>query len=306
MSRISVVVPVYKCSDCLRPLTDRLLKVLKPLTNDFEVIYVEDGGNDGSWEMIQDIAAEEKEVKGFQLSRNFGQHAAITAGLHQAVGDWAVVMDCDLQDPPEEIPRLFEKAEEGYDVVFARRRLKVQPFVKRQFSHLYFKVLSVLTRTKIEGSYGSFSIISRKVIDAFLCFKDTNRHYLFILHWVGFRSTSVEYEQNERWSGRSSYYFGKLISHAMSGMFFQTTRLLNWIIYLGFATAVSGILAAIYFAYRRLFGSALPGWTSLIVVVLATSGLIVMTIGITGLYIGQVFEQVKARPLFVISRRTDQ
>jgi glycosyltransferase involved in cell wall biosynthesis len=186
MHELSVVIPVYACKGCLAQLHHRLLSTLDELDLEFELVFVEDGGDDGSWELLRDLAAEDPRALAIRLSRNFGQHAAITAGLAASTGRWVVVMDCDLEDPPEEIPRLYAKATEGYDIVLARRDRKRTSWIRKAMNRLYFRLLNLMTGASLDGSYGSFSIISRKVVEAFLQFRERDRHYLLVLHWLGF------------------------------------------------------------------------------------------------------------------------
>jgi glycosyltransferase involved in cell wall biosynthesis len=299
---LSVVIPVYQCADCLVKLHQRLQKVLSGITDHYEILFVEDRGRDHSWEVLKKIARKDHHVRAYRLSRNFGQHSAITAGLSQCSGRWAVVMDCDLQDSPEVIPQFYEKAEAGYDIVFAKRKRKKQFFLKRILAFLYFKGINFFNQSHIDRELGTFSIISRKVIDSFLKVGDRDRHYLFILYWLGFKSTSIEYEHAERLQGKSSYNFWTLANHAFNGLFFQTTVLLRWIVYLGFGLSALGTLYALFIIYQYFFKSILPGWPSLSVLILVVGGFIITSTGITGLYIGKIFEQVKGRSLFVIDR----
>jgi dolichol-phosphate mannosyltransferase len=266
----------------------------------FELVLVDDRSADESWSVIQSLVSRDARVKGLRLSRNFGQHAAITAGLAHAEGRWAVVMDCDLQDPPEEIPRLYAKAKEGYDVVFGRRRRKRASWIRRFTARLYFSGLKAFTGASLDGQYGTFSVISRRVIDGYLRFKDRDRHYLFILNWLGYETAAVDYEPADRYAGKSSYTFKALIKHGFDGVFFQTTVLLRWIVYLGFVLALAGVGLTIYIITAKLSNSAYPGWTSIAVFTLTTGGFIIISTGITGLYIGKMFDQVKERPLYVV------
>jgi polyisoprenyl-phosphate glycosyltransferase len=303
---LSVVVPVFRCTPCLGPLHVRLSATLDELLDgDFELVLVDDRGGDGAWEAIAELSRADARVRGIRLSRNFGQHAAITAGLDAARGDWAVVMDCDLQDPPEDIPRLYAKAMEGFDVVYGRRQSKPTGLIRGLSAKLYFKGLNVFTGAGVQGEFGSFSMISRKVIDGFLRFRDEDRHYVLILHWLGFDWAAVDYEPSTRYAGRSSYSFTALLRHALDGVFFQTTVLLRWIVYFGFALATLGALLAAYFTVARLVGTAYPGWTSIAVIMLLASGFIITSTGITGLYVGKVFDQVKGRPLYIVDREID-
>ncbi len=300
---LSVVIPVYGAKDCLEPLHERLTKVLSKLVSSYEIVLMEDCSPDGSWDVVSALAEEDTHVKAYRLSRNFGQHAAITAGLAQCTGQWAVVMDCDLQDPPEEIPRLYEQAKQGYEIVFARRKEKRHSFFRKLAAKCYFGILNKLTKRSLDGEYGSFSLISRKVIDAFVQVQDKGRHYLLILFWLGFPSTSVEYQHAERYSGKSAYTFSKLIRHALEGVFFQTTTVLHWIIYLGFLCSLLGMLISVYLIAKYFTQYIMPGWTSLVVLVLMMSGIILICLGIVGLYVGQIFEQVQGRPLYVIAEK---
>ncbi len=299
---LSVVVPVYGCQPCLEHLHDRLTATLTGLIPAYEIILVDDRAEDGSWQEIERLVDLDSAVRGIRLSRNFGQHAAITAGLSHARGQWVVVMDCDLQDPPEDIPRLYVKALEGHDIVFGRRTHKPTGTVRRLLADLYFRCLRTFTGTRIDGQYGTFSVISRQVVGAFLDMQDHDRHYLMILTWLGFDTATVDYQPAVRYRGQSSYSLPRLIEHALDGVFFQTTVLLRWIVYLGFVLASLGGAMTAYLLGARVVGQAYPGWTSIVVLTLVLCGFIILSTGITGLYIGKVFEQARGRPIFVVDR----
>lgn len=306
MTELSVVVPVYGCADCLPGLYQRLRAVLERSVSGFELVFVDDCDPQPSWQVIRELARGDPRVKGLRLSRNFGQHAAITAGLAECTGRWVVVMDCDLQDPPEEIPRLYEMARSGYDVVLARRKHKQQSWIRKLAARAYFRLLGAVSRRRLDGEFGSFSIISRPVVDAFLRLQDRDRHYLFIVQWLGFDTATIDCEHAPRARGGSSYSWGSLLAHGFEGIAFQTTVLLRWIVYFGFFVAAVGAVLALIFVYFRLTGPLLPGWTSIIVLLLIIGGFIIMSTGVTGLYIGKIFEQVKGRPLYVIDKRASR
>jgi polyisoprenyl-phosphate glycosyltransferase len=295
---ISVVVPVYGCRECLRALHARIRDSVEPLTPSFELVLIDDRSPDGAWETIYTLAQEDPRVRGFRLSRNFGQHAAITAGLAQSRGNWTVVMDCDLQESPEEIPRLYATAREGYDIVYTARD-RGRGF--RAFaSRAYVKLRNFFLQSNANTEHGMLSILSRKVVDAFLRLRDRDREYRIMLDWLGFRHATIQVERAPRHDGKSSYSLGRLLRVAADGMFFQTTVLLRWIVFLGFAVAVGGVGLAIYdvIAY---FGDKNPsGYTSLAVLILVLGGLILTSMGVIGLYVGRIFEQVKERPLYVV------
>lgn len=304
MPELSVVIPVYRCDTCLRPLHERLTRSLETITSDYEVVFVDDRSPDDCWRVLEELVARDPRLRALRLSRNFGQHPAITAGLAESTGRWIVVMDCDLQDPPEEIPRLYAAAQQGFDVVFARRKRRHHSVFRRLSARVYTKLMNVFLGTSIEGEYGAFSMISRKVAVEFLRLLDRDRHYLLILSWLGFRQTSIDVEHGPRHSGRSAYSLASLVRHAVDGLFFQTTTLLRWIVYAGLTTAFLGFGFALGLVVAYLAGADPPsGYTSLAVLLLVSTGLILTSLGVTGLYLGKVFEQVKQRPLYVVDER---
>ena len=294
------MVPVYGCRDCLRALHRRTAAALEPVSEGFELVLVDDGSPDEAWALICELAAEDDRVRGVRLSRNFGQHAAITAGLAASRGRWVVVLDCDLQDPPEEIPRLYAKALEGYDVVLSRREERVEALPRRLAASAYFRLHNRLTRSNLHTNYTNLSVISRKVVDSFLALRDHDRQYLLILHWLGFRRAELDVSQTARHSGRSSYSFRQLMKVAVDGLFFQSTLLLRWVVYFGFFLALVGVALAGYALLSWITGHHLPSWTALPMFGLFLAAFIIISGGVTGLYVGKIFDQVKGRPLFVV------
>lgn len=303
---LSVVVPTYACATCLHALHERLTAALATLAVSYELVFVDDRAPDGSWDVLAQLAAADPRVRAFRLSRNFGQHMAITAGLAEATGAWVVVMDCDLQDPPEEIPRLYAKAREGHDIVLARRVQRPGARVRDHAGRLYFRLLNAVAGTSIDRTYGTFSIISRQVVSAYLQFRDRDRHYLFILYWLGFNQATIDCAAAPRHSGKSSYSVRALLRHALDGLMFQTTVVLRWIVYAGFTLAGAGALLACFFVASHLTHGSAPGWTSIATMLLLLSGFSIASSGVVGLYVGKTFEQVKQRPLYVISETTDR
>ena len=188
---LSVVIPVYKAENCLDELYLRLKSALETLAVDFEILLVEDCGGDSSWEIIERLAARDRRVKGIQFSRNFGQHYGITAGLDHCIGDWVVVMDCDLQDRPEEIPRLYAKAQEGYEVVLARRGKRQDPLLKRCTSWLFYKLFSYLADIEYDAQTGNFRIMSRKVVNSVRIMREQLRFFGGLVQWLGFPAACV-------------------------------------------------------------------------------------------------------------------
>ena len=305
MAELSVVIPVYGCAPCLRPLHERLKRALAEVSDDVEVVFVDDRSPDGAWDVLRELAAEDPDVKAIRLSRNFGQHAAITAGLVEASGRWVAVMDCDLQDPPEQVQRLYAKALEGYDVVLCRRNRRRGSWLRRATGSAYHRARNRLSKTELYSSYTNLSLISRKVVDAFLTLRDRDRQYLLIVDWLGFRRTEIEVDQAERPAGRSAYDWRALLRVAIDGMFFQSTVLLRWIVYVGFVLAGSGVALAAYTMAVFVLGRPLPDWTGLPVLILVLTGFIIISTGVAALYIGKIFEQVKGRPLYVVDTKVE-
>lgn len=297
---ISVVVPVYGCADCLENLCSRLSDTLGSLTQKFEIVLVDDCGLDGSWEKIVELQQTNSNLHGVRLSRNYGQHIAISAGLQAAKGEFVVIMDCDLQDPPELIPELFAKITEGYDYVLGIRVERNHSFFRVYGAKLYFSLLGKLTKQSINPGAGSFSILSRKVVDAFNRFTERDRHFLFILRWLGFRAASVDYKHAERLSGKSSYSLSALLKHATDGLFFQTTVFLRWIILAGMLFSMTGIVFAIYLIFQFFLHDIAEGWTSLATLILVSTGALMMSLGVVGLYVGKIFDQTRQRPLYLV------
>jgi dolichol-phosphate mannosyltransferase len=268
-------------------------------------VLVDDRSPDESWDILRGLAETDGSVRLIRLSRNFGQHAAITAGIEHARGRWIAVMDCDLQDPPEDIARLYARAREGAEIVYARRTGRRGPWFRRFASRMYFRLLNASLGTNFDPDYGNFTIISRKVRDAFLRFRDKDRHYLMILRWLGYDHASIDVAHAERYAGESAYSLRTLFRFAMDGLFFQSTTLLRWSTYIGFAASICGVLLAAFFIVNYFFIEPYPGWTSLAVLILLIGGLTITTVGIAGLYIGKIFTQVKDRPLYVVDDVVD-
>lgn len=305
MSRVSVVIPVYKAEACLEELYTRLKMSLETITTDFEIILVEDCGGDRSWPMIVDLAQRDALVKGIQLSRNFGQHYGITAGLDHCDGDWVVVMDCDLQDRPEEIPRLYAKAQEGYDVVLARRGWRKDPALKRLTSWLFYKVFSYLADMDYDGETGNFRIVSRKVVTSFRAMRERLRFFGGLVNWMGFPTASIDVQHDERFAGQTSYTFRKLWKLASETIIAYSDKPLRLSIRFGFTISALAFIYGGYIIYLALAqGAPIMGWSSLIVSLYFLGGIIISILGILGVYLGKTFDEAKRRPLYIISHAT--
>ena len=301
---LSVVVPVYGCGDCLVALHDRLTRSVATITDRYELVFVDDRSLDDGWSVLQRLARSDGHIRALRLSRNFGQDAAITAGLSEARGSRVVVMDCDLQEAPEDIPRLWTAAQEGYDVVRTIRRGRRHAPLKRWGSHLYRRLTF---ETDTRADYSTLSLISRRVVDAYLSLQDQDREYMITLDWLGFSAIAIEIAHADRHAGKSTYTVGRLFRVALNGMFFRSTVMLRVVILAGFAIALIGLAVAAFeiIDYFADPNKTVPGYTSLAVLVLVLAGVIIISIGVVGLYVGRVFQQVKNRPLFVIDSRAE-
>jgi glycosyltransferase involved in cell wall biosynthesis len=298
---LSVVIPVYKAENCLDELYRRLIAALEIITLNFEIVLVEDCGGDRSWEIIERLSLQDRRVKGIQFSRNFGQHYGITAGLDHCNGDWVLVMDCDLQDRPEEIPRLYAKAQEGYDVVLARRGRRQDPVLKRFTSWLFYKVFSYLAGIDYDGEIGNFRIISRKVVTSFRAMQEQLRFFGGLVNWMGFPTASIDVQHDERFAGQTSYTFRRLWALASEAIIANSDKPLLISIRVGFTFSIFSFLYATYLITQYFFWSTpVAGWTSVMVSIYFVAGLLLMNMGILGLYVGKVFDEAKKRPLYIV------
>ena len=299
---LSVVSPCYGAPDLVQPLVDRLVAALETVTRDFEILLVNDACPRGSWAEIEKACAREPRVVGLNLSRNYGQHYAISAGLDHARGEWTVVMDCDLQDQPEEIPRLLAKAREGFDVVFARRAERQDSLLKTLPGDVFGWLMSYLTGVKGDRAVANFSVIARPVVEGFRRFHERDRAYSMIIHLLGFRRAYVDVAHAARPTGKSSYTFKKLLDFAIQNVVAASTRPLRLSIRLGFYIALLSIALAALLVGRYLFaGVSVAGWTSLAVLITFFFGLLFMQLGVIGLYLGKTFDEVKRRPLYLVA-----
>ena len=301
---ISVISPVYRAEKIVKELVIQLHENLKKITNDYEIILINDASPDDSWNMIADECAKDKRVKGINLSRNFVQHYAITAGLSFSKGEWIVVMDCDLQDRPDEIPNLYRKAQEGWDSVFAQRTERHDKFFKRLFSKMFYFLFSYLTDTKQDPSVANFGIYNRKVIDAILTMKDYIRYFPTMVQWVGFRKYYLPVQHADRYEGKTSYSFKSLMYLALNNTIAFSDKPLRLTIKIGALIALLSLLFAIaYFIFYFMGDIQVLGFTSLILSIWFLAGVVISILGIVGLYVGKTFENVKKRPTYIITNQ---
>jgi dolichol-phosphate mannosyltransferase len=303
---LSIVSPVYKAENIIDELVRRIKESVSGITPDYEIILVEDGSKDQSWNKIIEHCQIDEKVRGIKLSRNFGQHHAITAGLDCCKGDWIVVMDCDLQDQPEEISKLYEEALKGFDIVYARRKQRYDSYFKKLTSKIFYKLFAWLSGVPQDGTIANFGIYSSKAIQAVNELREPLRSFATMIKWVGFKSTGIYVEHAERFAGKSTYNFKKLFQLALDISLSFSDKPLRMTVKLGVIISGSAFLFGLYNLYKYFTGRITePGFTSLILSLWFLSGLIIFILGIIGLYLGKVFEGIKERPLYIIEKRYD-
>ncbi len=301
LTSVDVVVPVYGCPEALPALVSRLETVLSALANSHRIIFVDDRCPKGSWDEVVRLKARHGTLTGIRLSRNFGQHNAITAGLANSTSDWIVVMDCDLQDPPEEIEKLADRIRPGVDIVFAKRRERKDGVLKTQSSRIFHRLLSALAGVKSDPSIGNFSIVSRKVIDAYLRYPERTRAFSILLRSLGFGVEYADIVSEERHSGTSSYTLRKLLVLSADIAISHSDKPLWIMIGFGFLVSVISLFFAGFQFIRWLVTDvSVAGWASLIVSVWFLGGMIIALIGIVGVYVAKTFDETKARPHYLI------
>jgi len=302
MMELSIVSPVYKGEKMLHELVERISNAVSTITKEYEIILVNDCSPDDSWSVIKDICSKNDKVTGINLSRNFGQHYAITAGLSVSVGEWIVVLDCDLQDRPEEIPNLYNKAKEGYDSVFAMRENRQDNGIKKLQSAMFHTTYTYMTGIKYDKSVGNFGIYNRKVIDSVLSMGDAIKSFGPMVDWVGYNKAYLPVQHAARAEGKSSFNLIKLIKQASDGIIGFSNKPLFMVMRFGMYISGISLIIALIYLFKYLFGGvSVDGFTTLVISLWLLGGIIIMLIGVVGVYIAKIFDRVKQRPPFIIS-----
>ena len=297
----SIVVPVYGSPESLGELHTRIAAVFEKMGRAFELVLVNDSCPRDSWSAIQGLAASDLRVVGINLSRNFSQHRAILAGLDHARGDNVIVMDCDLQDPPEAIEQLFARQSQGFDTVIALRENRKDSFFKKLGSQLFTRVFNYMTDSDLGEHEINFSLISHRVLLSLRRLRDQNAFYLLNLHWVGFHIGYVHVEHAERKYGDSSYSLKVLLRLAGSSILAHSNKPLKLMISFGFVLALMAVLYTAWLMIRYFFFDIpAAGWTSIMASLYFLFGVLFANMGIVGLYIGRCFEETKQRPLYLV------
>ena len=298
---ISIVSPVYRAEKILPILVSEINLVMERIGEDYEIILVDDRSPDNSWEVMKVLSSQNSKIKSIRLSRNFGQHSAIFAGLTKTKGNWVVVMDCDMQDQPKEIAKLYKKALEGYDIVLGQRENRKDKFLKKLSSKLFYKVFNYLSGGQFNNEIGNFGIYKKKVIDSILNISDHIKFFPLFINWVGFKSVSIPIEHGEREEGKSSYNISRLLKLAFNVIVSFSDKPLRLFINFGLGISILSFVLGIYYLYLSITHKITqPGFSSLILSIWFLSGIIISCIGIVGVYLGKTFDQAKNRPTFII------
>jgi glycosyltransferase involved in cell wall biosynthesis len=302
MVHLSVVIPVFNESSLIDELIKRVKTNVQLITEDFEIIIVDDGSQDATWNSIENETRSENRIIGIKFSRNFGHHYAITAGLHNSDGEWVVVMDGDLQDRPEVIPDLYKKAQQGFDVVFVSRQNRPEKLYYRIAQKIFYWILRSLSGLDFDSRQANFSIINKKVVEAFKKFPENARFYGSTIKWLGFKRSFILAVHGVRHSGKPSYTISKRFKLASDIILSFSERPLKLAIGFGLLMSVISILLALWIFYGTFkWGFSVTGWSSVIVSILFSTGIILTVLGLIGIYLGRTFQEVKRRPLFIIS-----
>lgn len=298
---ITIVIPVYGSPKTLRSLFDQATKACRDISKSCDFVFVDDRCPYGSWKELELLAYENENVTAVRLSRNYGQHAAIGCGLGLSRGDWVVVMDCDLQDRPEEIKNLYEAALTGYDVVRAKRRDRTDSLARRVSSYAFYKMLSFLSDTSFPNEVANFGIYSRKVINAVTSWEEDLKYFPAIVSWVGFKETNIWVKHGERKHSKSGYNFSKLLKLATNVIVGFSDKPLRLSMFLGLLLAVGSFICSLFILFLNLTGRiTIEGWTTIMLSLWFLAGTILFGLGIVGLYVGRILSECKQRPAYIV------
>ncbi len=298
---ISVISPVYQAVNIIDTLVGKLEEVMSD--KNYEIILIDDGSSDNGWLNIVAHMQRNGRIKGIKLSRNFGQHAAVSAGVEYCVGQTIVVMDCDMQDHPQDIPKLIEAQQQGFDIVFTKRINRQHSFFKNTTAAIYNWLFRLISNKNFDVNQGSLVLFNRKVANEFNRLKDADRLYIQLLKWTGFKSTYVPVEHHKRQEGNSTYSLSKLFRIAIEGLTSHSDKLLRLTVASGFILSACSFIGIAVIVFLYLLYGFQAGWPSIMVTILFSTGLVLTSIGIAGIYIGKIFNQVKDRPLYVVEEK---
>jgi glycosyltransferase involved in cell wall biosynthesis len=300
----TVIIPIYNEEQILPELRTRLMAATAGLDEPFEVILIDDGSRDASYALMATMHAGDPRIKVIRLSRNFGHQIAISAGLDEARGDAVILMDGDLQDPPELLPEMIRLWKEGFQVVYTVKKSRKENPLKRLAFRSFYRILHALSAIPIPMGAGNFSLMDRRVVDVLRTMPERNRFISGLRAWAGFQQTAIYYDRDPRFAGKPQMSLGRLIQLALDGIFSFSNVPLRLAVYLGLIAATVSFTGGFYVIYAKLFtNQAILGWASTIISILFVGGMILVTLGVIGEYIGRIYEEVKKRPLYVIREK---
>lgn len=304
---VSIVLPAFNEEATLQTTISRISDVMQNLDITYEIIVVNDGSSDQTKTVLEDLVKRHTEVKAIHFSRNFGHQIAVTAGVDHAIGDVVVLMDADLQDPPELIEQFLEKWREGYDVVYAvRQKREGESWFKKISAHLFYRVLRAMTDIDIPMDTGDFRLMSREVALTLSAIRERHRFIRGMIAWMGFRQIGVPYERQERFAGESKYPLRKMIRFSIDGITSFSFRPLQFATHVGVFVAFCGFLGMLAVLYEKIFTrNTVQGWTSLMLVVLFLGGIQLILLGVVGEYIGRIYDEVRGRPMYIVEQRSN-
>jgi len=301
---VSIVIPIYNEQETIPELHRRITQAMAHAAEPYEIIYINDCSKDNSIDELKRCAHEGTHVKVIDLARNFGHQIAISAGIDSANGDSVILMDGDLQDPPELLPKLITLWKDGYDVIYTVKRSRKENALKRLAFHSFYKLMVMFSSIPIPMEAGNFSLMDRKVVNVLQSMPERNRYIAGMRAWAGFKQTSVEYDREARFAGKPQMTIRGLMHLAFDGIFSFSNAPLRLATYVGVFIAFLAFLGMLYVLYAKLFtDKATPGWASPIFSILFMGGLILLTLGIIGEYLGRIYDEVKQRPLYVIKEK---
>lgn len=304
---ISLVIPIHNEQKILPILYERIKVASENWNDQYEVIFVDDGSGDSSLEIIQNLHKQDNNIKGISFSRNFGHQTAVSAGLKYTTGDVVIVMDGDLQDPPEQIIDFLEKWQQGYEVVYAIRKKRKETWYKKIAYYSFYRLLNWMSSIKIPLDTGDFCLMDRVIVDHLNSLPERNRFVRGLRAWIGYKQIGVPYERSARLAGEAKYTFKKLLKLAFDGLINFSYRPLQIFTSLGMIVSISSLILGGYYLIvwflNPTIREELPGYTSIIVAVLFLGGVQLISVGILGEYIGRIFDEVKGRPLFIVSQK---
>ena len=306
---VTILVPAYNEQEVLNMLYERLKEIMDENSNyDFEILFVNDGSKDNSLKIMQELRQKDKRVCYLNLSRNFGKETGMIAGLDYSKGDAVIIIDADLQDPPELIPEMLKYWEEGYDDVYAKRRSrKGETWLKKFTSTMYYKVLQGFTKIQIQKDTGDFRLLDRRCVEALKSMRESQRYTKGLFSWIGYNKKEILYDRDPRAAGQTKWNYKKLVDLSIDGITSFTTSPLRWSAILGIVVSIIGFIYMLYIIIKTLvYGIEVPGYASTMVIILFLGGVQLIFLGVIGEYLGRAFYETKGRPLYFIERYNEE